>query len=309
MPAPAISTRLLGSSRHCGAAPLAGGCRREARMRTRTTMPRLARLKGPRMPCGALGRSRSGGGGGGGRRGSGNGGGGGRGRGKGRRRGQGREDGQKGRRPRHTRRAGPHRERGAEQGGGGGAYRRRRAWGGGSGHGRDAGAGSVPRLRRVSLAGMDPCRFEELCAEILEKNRFGSVERRGGSNDGGIDLLVHDGRRTIAVECKHWPATPVGRPVLQKLHSAALTERAESGIVMTSGRFTDDARHHARHGMEFRIRLMGFNEIAMLAERAGMRLTLDGGGRGRLAGAALSRLAGAAGRWMGRRLAGGGGGR
>lgn len=133
--------------------------------------------------------------------------------------------------------------------------------------------------------------------------------QHGGSNDGGIDLLVHDGRRTIAVECKHWPATPVGRPVLRNLHSAALVERADSGIVMASSRFADDARRHARHGMGFRIRLMGFNEIAMLAEREGMRLTLDSGGRGHLAGAAVSRLAGATGRWMGRRMDGDGGGR
>lgn len=48
----------------------------------------------------------------------------------------------------------------------------------------------------------------------------------------------------------------------------------DSGKVMANGRLADDAKHHVRHGMDFRIRVMGCDEIAILAEMAGMRLAL-----------------------------------
>lgn len=106
----------------------------------------------------------------------------------------------------------------------------------------------------------------------------------GGGKDGGIDLPVRGGCRTIAVECRHRPEGAAGRPVVQKLRSAALT-LTDSGKVMENGRLADDAKCHVRHGMDFRIRLMGGNEIVILAEMAGMRLALKAaaleGGRGR----------------------------
>lgn len=64
---------------------------------------------------------------------------------------------------------------------------------------------------------------------------------------------------------------------------------------MTNGRFTDDAKHHVRYGMDFKIRPTGYNEIAILAERRGMRLTLKAGGIGGRPLAAPAWLARAAG--------------
>ena len=76
---------------------------------------------------------------------------------------------------------------------------------------------------------------------------------------------------------------------------------------MTSGRFTGDAKHHVRYGMDFGIRPTGYNEIAILAKRRGMRLTLKADDIGGRPPAIPARLARAAGRWAARRLAGGDG--
>ena len=134
------------------------------------------------------------------------------------------------------------------------------------------------------------------------------MERHGGSNDGGIDLLSHDRRRAIATECKRWPSAPLGRPLVQKLNLVAPAERAISGFVMTSRRFTGDAGRRDLHCMDSENRPMPYNKIAILAEGAWMRLTPDAEGPVR-PGAASALLAGPAALPMGRRLPGGDGGR
>ncbi|MCE2507751.1 MAG: restriction endonuclease [Nitrosopumilaceae archaeon] len=71
--------------------------------------------------------------------------------------------------------------------------------------------------------------FEGVCADILEGCGF-TVHRMGGTGDGGRDIIMWIDRRKVVVECKH-QTKPVGRPVVQKLHSAVMTEKAVGGVV------------------------------------------------------------------------------
>ena len=135
--------------------------------------------------------------------------------------------------------------------------------------------------RTIHLDMIDGYGFERACADILEGAGLGRVEQIGGRGaDGGIDLLVHghDGSLT-AVECKHHPNGSIGRPVVQKLHSAVISSGASTGIIVTTGRFTEEAKAHAAElSRTVRISLLGRSHLADLAERAGIRLAMAGGG-------------------------------
>lgn len=84
--------------------------------------------------------------------------------------------------------------------------------------------------RTIHLDMIDGFEFERACADIFSGAGWGRVERIGGVADGGRDLIIHgdDGRKTI-VECKHQPNSSIGRPIVQKLHSAVMSEDAAGG--------------------------------------------------------------------------------
>ena len=128
----------------------------------------------------------------------------------------------------------------------------------------------------VHLDGMDGREFEHLCARIFERAGMGHVEVRGGVRDGGVDLLVRGpgGEKTI-VECKHWQGT-VGRPVVQKLYAAMVSEGASKGIVATTGRYSAEAVQCAKDFPDAVIELFGYAQLADMADSARIRLVRDG---------------------------------
>ena len=63
-----------------------------------------------------------------------------------------------------------------------------------------------------------------------------------------MEEVVDGTRGAIVVECKH--TGTVGRPVIQKLHSAIATfdfDGPKRGMVVTTGRFTSPAQEYADH--------------------------------------------------------------
>ena len=92
--------------------------------------------------------------------------------------------------------------------------------------------------------------FEEVMADVFRKRGYEEVRLAAHTADAGRDILMRedhgDRTRAVVVECKH--TATVGRPVVQKLHSAVATypfEGPRRGIVVTSGRFTGPARTYA----------------------------------------------------------------
>jgi restriction system protein len=127
----------------------------------------------------------------------------------------------------------------------------------------------------VVLETLDGYEFEKLCAKIFQKLEYGTVEIMPLSGDAGRDLLVHTHEGLIVVECKHQPHTSVGRPVVQKLHSAVISSNAVRGILVTSGRFSVQATEHANTLLP-KIDMIDKNILADLATRAGIELILEG---------------------------------
>ena len=102
--------------------------------------------------------------------------------------------------------------------------------------------------QRDRLLSLSPQLFEDAVAQVL-RVRFGwDTHRTPYSGDGGWDVEVRtsDGR-FLLVECKQFsPSKAVGRPVLQKLHSAMITESANGGIIVTTSSFSGPAEDFAK---------------------------------------------------------------
>jgi len=131
---------------------------------------------------------------------------------------------------------------------------------------------SSKRTEFVYLHSLDGFEFEKLCATIFERLGYGRVEDVPDTGDEGRDLIIHaaDGTKVV-VECKHHYDETIGRPIVQKLHSAAHTEGAVKGILVTTGKFSAEAIAHARK-VHPPIELIDLNLLRDLAERARIHL-------------------------------------
>jgi restriction endonuclease Mrr len=93
--------------------------------------------------------------------------------------------------------------------------------------------------------------FEDLMEDVFRNLGYENVRQADRTADEGRDVIMEevvDGmRRAVIVECKH--TDTVGRPVVQKLHSAIATfdfDGPRRGIVVTTGGFTNPAQEYAQ---------------------------------------------------------------
>jgi restriction system protein len=94
--------------------------------------------------------------------------------------------------------------------------------------------------------------FEYLVAEAYRRQGFDVDYSLGEGSDGGVDLVLRKDGRKVLVQCKQWKTFSVGRPVVQQMFGIMTAERADEVILITSGRFTNDAREFA-HGKPVRL--------------------------------------------------------
>lgn len=94
-----------------------------------------------------------------------------------------------------------------------------------------------------NLLQYSPREFEIFCAEYLQYKGYKNVKVTQTTQDGGKDIIAYYNKYKYVVECKRYKNT-VGRPVIQKLHSAAITSNA-IGMVMTTGNYSKQAREYA----------------------------------------------------------------
>jgi len=67
------------------------------------------------------------------------------------------------------------------------------------------GQASIDRIRAL------PWReFELLVAEAYRRKGYRVAERGGGGADGGIDIELRAGGKTLVVQCKRWKTRTVG---------------------------------------------------------------------------------------------------
>ena len=91
-----------------------------------------------------------------------------------------------------------------------------------------------------SLSGIE---FENICKKLIENMGF-SVETTKASGDGGIDLIAYNHEPVLSgkyiIQCKRYSGS-VGEPIIRDLYGVITSERANKGILMTTGYFTKSA--------------------------------------------------------------------
>jgi len=90
-------------------------------------------------------------------------------------------------------------------------------------------------------------RFEELCAAYFEALGFGTRLAQSGA-DGAVDIhLCAAGAESasILVQCKAWNAYRVGIKPVRELRRAMNSAKLDEGMMLTSGRFTQEAAAYA----------------------------------------------------------------
>lgn len=113
---------------------------------------------------------------------------------------------------------------------------------------------------------MNPYEFQDLCASLLRGMGYYTPFVAPKGKDGGIDIVAYEnpagvGQRIIA-QVKHMPTTAIDVTVVRNL-AALLKKDSDTGIVFTSGTFTNDAVRFAREHKS-NIRLIGFTELVKL---------------------------------------------
>ena len=115
----------------------------------------------------------------------------------------------------------------------------------------------------TSIYNMSGVEFELFCKELLEKNGF-SVSTTATTGDGGIDLIAINNntffKGKYIVQCKRYTGS-VGEPVIRDLYGVVMAERANKGILITTGTFTTAAIAFAK---EKQLELIDGNILASL---------------------------------------------
>lgn len=123
--------------------------------------------------------------------------------------------------------------------------------------------------------------FEDVVEDVFRNLGYENVRQAERTADEGRDILMEevvDGtRRGVVVECKH--TGTVGRPVVQKLHSAIATfefDGPKRGMVATTGRFTGPAVEYAerlqQHDDPYPIELIDGADLREIADEIGLDL-------------------------------------
>lgn len=90
------------------------------------------------------------------------------------------------------------------------------------------------------LSGVD---FEKVCQQLVESMGF-ETETTKASGDGGIDLIAYNHQPLLSgkyiIQCKRYSGS-VGEPIIRDLYGVVMSERANKGILMTTGTFTKSA--------------------------------------------------------------------
>ena len=116
-----------------------------------------------------------------------------------------------------------------------------------------------------ALNSMTWSEFEALVQEAFRLRGY-SVRRLGGEGpDGGVDLILERAGEKILVQCKQWRAYRVGVGVVRELYGAMAAQGVASGIVVTSGTFTQEALEFAAGRS---VRLIAGDELHDLIRKA-----------------------------------------
>ena len=132
----------------------------------------------------------------------------------------------------------------------------------------------LERIRNCS-----PEFFEKLVVDLLLTMGYGGSRKDAGqavgqSGDGGVDGVIKEdklGLDVVYIQAKRWDAT-VGRPIVQGFAGSLEGFRARKGVLITTSKFTEDAKDYANR-IEKKIVLIEGEQLAQLMIDHGIGVT------------------------------------
>ena len=123
----------------------------------------------------------------------------------------------------------------------------------------------VKRQKIETLRRMDPYQFEEYVRDLLLLSGFKSAQCTSRSNDGGKDIVaIDESGKCVFVECKrHDENNHIGRPLIQKFHSALIDGKADYGLFVTTSYFNKNA---VKYASDKQIKLIDARRLADMIE-------------------------------------------
>lgn len=124
------------------------------------------------------------------------------------------------------------------------------------------------RTNPETIQELTPREFEEFVAYLYARKGF-DVSLTPESKDGGKDIVAKyrmpTGENLIYyIECKHYnPKNPVGVAIVRAFAGAMVNEHVHVGVLVTTSRFTKDAREEVRTKKQ-PIELKDMNDIINL---------------------------------------------
>jgi restriction system protein len=105
-------------------------------------------------------------------------------------------------------------------------------------------------------------KFELLVGEAYRRKGYLAELVGSASGDGGGDIELHGHGQKVLLQCKQWRAYKVGVKVVRELLGVVVSRKADKGIIVTSGRFTEEANRFARQNPQ--IELVDGSDLAEL---------------------------------------------
>jgi restriction system protein len=130
---------------------------------------------------------------------------------------------------------------------------------------------------------VDPDQFEQIVVDLLISMGFGGGdpemgERLGRSGDGGIDGVIRQdalGLDAVYIQAKRYrDGNTIGSPIIREFVGSLVGHRASKGVLVTSSKFTADARAFA-DSVQHRIVLIDGPELAQMMSRHNVGVRLD----------------------------------
>jgi len=99
--------------------------------------------------------------------------------------------------------------------------------------------------RPQDLLEISPAEFEDMVVGLYRLKGY-SATRTGATGDHGVDVIVktQSGQKWV-VQCKRWRGW-VGEPVVRDFYGTMQHEKADRGVLVTTGTFSNAAREWAK---------------------------------------------------------------
>lgn len=106
-----------------------------------------------------------------------------------------------------------------------------------------------PKEDAVDVSTMTGSDFEVLICELLKKDGYNSVLRRGGAGDLGVDIMAvkHKNEKELhyIFQCKRW-AAKVGSDPIQRLFAERERMKLDYAVCVTTSSYTNDGKKIAK---------------------------------------------------------------